>query len=311
LGVTLLSTGEFAPAQAYTEQGITLYDAAKHGSLAVLYGEDPGVLCLCYGAAALVYLGYPDRALKQIAAALTLAQELAHPHSLANALYWAVRVHQFRREEPGAQRQAEALLTLSTEHGFPLWLACGAILQGWALAVQGQREEGIAQLCQGLVAFRATGMEVTQSHTLALLAEAYGKTGQTDKGLAALGEALDFVDRTGERFYEAELYRLKGQLTLQQFQVSSSKFYVTNPQSLTPNPQTEAEACFLQALEVARKQQAKSLELRAAMSLARLWQQQGKKAEAHEMLSEIYHWFTEGFDTKDLQEATALLEELT
>ena len=146
LGGTLFSPGEFAPAQAYTEQGIALYDAAKHGSLAVLYGEDPGVLCLCYGAAAQGYLGYPDRALKRIEEALTLAQELAHPHSLANALYWAAMLQQLRREGPGVQGRAEALLALCTEHGFPLWLAVGAILQGWALAVQGQGEEGIAQL---------------------------------------------------------------------------------------------------------------------------------------------------------------------
>src|SRR4030095_12329455 len=165
---------ELAPAQAYREQGIALYDAAKHGSLAVLYGEDPGVLCLCYGASAQWSLGYPDRALKSIQAALTLAQELAHPHSLANALYWAAMVHQFRREEPAVQGQAEALLALSTEQGFPLWLAAGTILRGWALAVQGQGEEGIAQLRQGSAALRAMGTELTQSHILALLAEAYG-----------------------------------------------------------------------------------------------------------------------------------------
>jgi len=230
LGLTLFVPGELTPAQAYTEQGIALYDTAKHGSLAVLYGEDPGVCCLCYGAATQGYLGYPDRALKRIEEALTLAQELVHPHSLANALYWAAMVHQLRREGPGAQERAEALLALGTEQGFPYWLAVGTILQGWALAVQGQGEEGIAQLRQGLGAFRATGAEVSvsQSHILALLAEAYGKTGQTDKGLAALGEALDFVDRTGERFYEAELYRLKGELILQQFKVQRSTLRIRN-----------------------------------------------------------------------------------
>jgi predicted ATPase/class 3 adenylate cyclase len=304
LGGTLFLTGELASAQAHTEQGMALYDAAKHGSLAVLYGEDPGVLCLCYGASAQGYLGYPDRALKRIEEALTLAQELAHPHSLANALYWAAMLQQFRREGPGVQGRAEALLALCTEQGFPHWLAAGNILQGWALAVQGQGEEGIAQLRQGRAALRALGQELTQSYILALLAEAYGKTGQMDKGLAALGEAIDFVDRTGERFYEAELYRLKGQLTLQQFQVSGFKFQV-------PNPQVEAEECFLKAIDVAQRQSAKSLELRAAMSLSRLWQQQGKNAEARQMLAEIYGWFTEGFDTADLKDAKELLEELS
>jgi predicted ATPase len=208
-------------------------------------------------------------------------------------------VHQFRREEPGVQGRAEALLALSTEQGFSLWLAAGTILQGWALVVQGQGEEGIAQLRQGLGVYQATGAVMTQSHVLALLAEAYGKMGQIDKGLAALGEALDFVDRTGVRFYEAELYRLKGELTLQ-----------AKDQSLRSQVEEEAEACFHKAIDIARQQQAKSLELRAVMSLSRLWQQQGKQKEAHDLLSEIYGWFTEGFDTKDLQEAKVLLAEL-
>ena len=141
LGLTLFEPGELTPAQEYTEQGIALYDAAKHGSLATLYGEDPGVLCLCYGAAAQGYLGYPDRALKSIEAAFTLTQELAHPHSLANVLYWATMVHQFRREGAAAQKRAEVLVALSTEQGFPYWLAAGTILQGWVLAVQGRGEE--------------------------------------------------------------------------------------------------------------------------------------------------------------------------
>jgi predicted ATPase len=224
-------------------------------------------------------------------------------------------VHQFRREGQEARRRAEALLTLSREQGFPYWLAAGAILQGWALAVQGRGEEGITQVRQGLDAFRAAGSEVvSQSHILALLAEAYGKTEQMDKGLAAVDEALDFVDRTGERFYEAELYRLKGELTLQQESQNSkgksqkSKIE-TDPRPLASDPQGEAEACFLKAIDVARQQQAKSLELRATMSLARLWQQ-GKHDEAHSVLSAVYNWFTEGFDTKDLQEAKALLDGL-
>jgi predicted ATPase len=165
---------------------------------------------------------------------------------------------------------------------------------------------------QGLAAWQATGAEQALSYCLALLAEAYGKVGQAEKSLAVLAEALDFVQRTGERFYEVELYRLKGQLTLQQFNVQGSTFKVTNPHSLTPNPQAEAEAeaCFLKAIEIARKQQAKSLELRVVVSLSQLWQQQGKREEARQLLAEIYGWFTEGFDTADLQEAGALLAEL-
>jgi predicted ATPase len=200
--------------------------------------------------------------------------------------------------------------------------------------MQGKGEEGIAQMHQGLTDYRTTGAEVISSYFLALLAEAYGKVGRTEEGLSVLAEALDFVEQREERFYEAELYRIKGVLTLQKkFQVPGSKFQESNPQPLTPNSQVEqeAEGYFLKAIAIAQKQQAKSLELRAVMSLARLRQQQAleqsakseearvgntqhetraKLAETHKLLSEVYNWFTEGFDTKDLQEAKALLAEL-
>jgi predicted ATPase len=225
----------------------------------------------------------------------------------------AARVCQLRQERQAAQERAEAAISLSTEHGFPFWLGWASVLRGWAVAEQGQGEEGIAQIRQGLAVYRATGAEVNQSYFLALLTEAYGVAGQTEEGLTVLAEALTLVGGTGDRMWEAELYRLKGQLTLQQFQVSGSKFQVTNPQSPTPNShaEAEAEACFLKALDIARRQQAKSLELRAAMSLARLGHQQGKTEQARHLLAEVYNWFTEGFDTKDLQEAKVLLEELS
>jgi predicted ATPase len=184
-------------------------------------------------------------------------------------------------------------MALSAEQGFPVWLGFGTFFKGWALVEQGQREEGIAQLRQGMAAMRATGAELYQPYCLALLAEAYEKVGQAEEGVSVLTEALAIVHKNGERWYEAELYRLKGELTLKQSSVPK-----------------EAEACFLKAVEIARQQGAKSLELRATTSLARLWHQQGRSQEAHRMLSEIYNWFTEGFDTKDLQEAKGLLEEL-
>src|SRR5262249_7618440 len=174
----------------------------------------------------------------------------------------------------------------------------GMVPQGWALALQGQAEEGLTQLHQGLAANEAVGAELVRPYHLALLAEAYGQTGQVEEGVTALGEALRVVDRTGERMYEAELYRLKGELTLQAERQS--------PEARA----REAEACFEKAITVARRQSAKSLELRAVTSLARLWQQQGKREEARQMLAEIYGWFTEGFDTKDLQEGKVLLAEL-
>jgi predicted ATPase len=198
------------------------------------------------------------------------------------------------------------------EQGFTMFLAWGTILQGWALSEQGHPAEGIAQMRQSLTDWQATGARFAQPYFLALLANAYGKAHQPEAGLVAVAEAFTVMNDNAEHLYEAELYRLKGELTLQQFQVSSSKFQVPpNTPHLTPSTQTEAEACFLKAIAVARRQQAKSLELRATVSLARLWQTQGKKADARRMLAEIYGWFTEGFDTKDLQEAKALIEVLS
>jgi len=243
--------------------------------------------------------------------ALTLAWELAHPFSLAMALYFAAWCHQLRREGQLTHAQAEAAITLSTDQGFTFFSANGAMLRGWALAEQGQEEEGITQLRQGLAGLRATGAEAITPYFLALLTETYGKGGQAGGGLIAVGEALAIAEKNEERFYEAELYRLKGELVLQST-VHGPQSEIPTPQHPTRSTQAEAEAeeCFLQAIAIARQQQAKSLELRAVMSLSRLWQQQGKKAEARELLSPVYNWFTEGFDTKDLQEAKALLEEL-
>jgi predicted ATPase len=213
-------------------------------------------------------------------------------------------VHQHRREGQAAQERAEAAIRLAMEQGFAFWVAWGTALRGWALADQGHAEEGVAQVRWAMGAWQDTGAETGRTYYLGLLAEAYGKAGQADKGLAALADAPALVEKTGDRRWEAEVYRLTGQLTLQQWSGLRSQFSVTGPQG-------EAEVCFLKAIEVARRQQAKSLELRAVMSLSRLWQSQGKTKEAHKLLSEVYHWFTEGFDTKDLQEAKTLLEELT
>jgi predicted ATPase len=314
LGVVLFHLGELIAARAHLQQSIALYDPQTHQpDHSPLSGQDPKVTGLSYAAWALWFLGYPDQALKRSHEALTLAQELHHPLSLAYALVLAATLHQYRWEGQQTHEHAEAAIILCTDQGFQYFLAGGTILRGWVLAEQGQGEEGIAQIRQGLASFRATGAEAIAPYHLALLAEMHGRGGQAGEGLTVVREALAIADKNEERFYEAELYRLKGELTLQQFGVRSSEFGVSNSQSLTPSPQAEAEAeaCFLKAIEIARKQQAKSLELRAVMSLSRLWQSQGKTKEAHEMLVEIYNWFTEGFDTKDLQEAKRLLEELS
>jgi class 3 adenylate cyclase/predicted ATPase len=307
--------GEMVATREHAEQGISLYNPQQHRSLAFLHGSfDPGVACFLYAALALWVLGYPQQGRQKLDAALALARELSQPNSLAFALSFAALFHLLEHDEQAARERAEATVALTTEQGLPVWLAFGTLYRGRALAEWGQGEEGIAQIHQGLAALSRTAGQVGRPQWLALLAEAYGKVDQTEAGLSVLVEALDNVSKTEERFYEAELYRLKGQLTLQKLSVASSQWSATNPQSPTPNPQAEvereAEACFLKAIDIARKQQAKSWELRAATSLARLWQQQGKKAEAHRLLSEVYNWFTEGFDTKDLQEAKVLLEEL-
>jgi predicted ATPase len=300
LGLTLFWLGEFAAAEEHLEQGIALYGLQQHHSHTFLYEQDSGVGSLVYAAWSLWMLGYPTQALKRSQEALTLAQELSHPFSLAIAQGGVALVRQLRREVQAAREWIETNIALSTEQGFAFWATWGSILWGWTLVEQGQGEEGIEQMCQGLAAYQATGAEIIWPYNLALLAEGYRKVGRVEEGLTLVDEALVTVDKTGERMWEAELYRLKGTLTLQS-QVPSLKSQV----------QKEAEECFQKAIKIARKQQAKSLELRAVMSLARLWQQQGKKDDARQLLAEIYGWFTEGFDTKDLQEAKALLAELT
>jgi predicted ATPase len=298
LGMTRFLLGEFAQAREHVEEGIALYDLQQRRPIFVV--DDPKVTSLFYAAFALWYLGYPEQAQQRSHEALTLAYERSHPYSICYALNGSAAVHELRREVRPVQEQ-RALIALATEQGFPLFLAQERIRQGWELAVQGQIEEGIGQIRQGLAAWQATGAEILRPRYLALLAEAYGKGEQIEEGFGVLAEALAAVNRSEERMYEAELWRIKGELTLQQFKVQGSKFKV----------EEEAEGYFLKAIEIAQKQQAKSLELRAVMSLARLWQQQCKTKDAHEMLAEIYGWFTEGFDTKDLQEAKTMLEELT
>jgi class 3 adenylate cyclase/predicted ATPase len=332
LGNTLFYFGEFAPAREHFEQSTALYNFGQHHSHAFLYGQDTGVVCLARAAWVIYFLGYPDQALKLSYQAIILAQELSHPHSLAYALGSVATLHQLRREGQAAQEQAEAAMTLSTEQGFLLWVAWGTMLRGWALAKQERAEEGTSQIRQGIATFRATGAEVSRPYLRALLAEAYERAGQVEEGLSSLAAALAAVDNGGERWYEAELYRLKGELTLQQFQVQGSKFKVEDRLgSSVQRLESEAEECFLKAIEIAQRQQAKSLELRAVMSLVRLRQRQAilpasrdtdhatrdtqhetrtMLAETHTMLADVYNWFTEGFDTKDLQETKALIEEL-
>jgi len=295
LGAALYCLGAFAPAREHLERSMALDDPQEYHAHPFLFGMDLGVFCRSWVSHALWHLGYPDRALTMSHAAVARARELVHPFSLALALNYAAILHQFRREERATHERAEAATVLCREHGFAYYLAWGPILQGWVVVEQGQGEAGIAQMRDGLAAFRATGGEVRLPYYLALLAKACGDTRQAAAGLRLVTEALAHAEATGEGWWHTELYRLKGELLLQK---GSAQVGLA------------AEESFRLALTVAHRQQAKSLELRAAMSLSRLWQQQGKRDEARQLLAPIYDWFTEGFDTPDLQEAKALLDEL-
>jgi tetratricopeptide (TPR) repeat protein len=274
---------------------ITALFADIKGSMELIEDLDPeGARRIVDPALTLWLLGYPEQSLRRSQEALALAQGLSHPFSLAFALAFAAFLHQLRRDGQATHAQAEAVMTLAQEQGLPRFAAMGTILRGWALVEHGQPVEGIALIHQGLAAWQTAGQQLGRPHYLALLAEAYGRAGQVEDGLSALEEALAVAHTNGDCVHEAELYRLKGELLL----ARSTKH------------QAEAAACFHQALDVARRQQARWWELRAAMSLSRLWQRQGKRHEARQLLEPIYGWFTEGFDTADLQEAKALLEEL-
>jgi class 3 adenylate cyclase/predicted ATPase len=293
MGEVLFYIGELPQAREHLERAIALYDNPRRRLLSPI--NDPGVMCLSIAAITLFVLGYPDQALKRIQESRTLAEELSHPFSLAFALNCAAWLYQFRREVAATQEQAEALIALSRDHAFTLREAVGVTFRGWALAKQGRTEEGIAQIRQGLSATQATGAEVWQPSFLTFLAEAYGDSGQPEEGLTALTEAFDHAGRTGCAVNEPVLHRLKGELLLMKGESSTA----------------QAESCFQRAIEIAREQGAKSWELRATMSLARLLRDTGRRDEAHSTLAEIYNWFTEGFDTADLKEAKVLLDELS
>ena len=307
-GQTLFFHGEFAPAREHLEQGIGLYDRREHHGPGLRAGfpGDLGVFCHCFAAHTRWHLGYPDQALQHIQQALTLAEELAHPYSRAVALAYAAMLYQFRREADLTREAAETASVLCQEQGFPYYLAWVTIMKGWALTAQGQGKEGQAEMRRGLDAIGATGARVRQPYYLALLAEACGHTGEVGAAVKMLAEGLGAAHHHGECWQEAELHRLKGELLLGRHAPRARR----SPPGGCRTIDTQVERCFHQALAIARRQHAKSLELRAAMSLARLWRRQGKRADAHDLLAPIYLWFTEGFDTADIRDAKALLGEL-
>jgi predicted ATPase len=294
LGGTLFYLGDYAAAWRHLEQGIALSDPVAQQALALRRGLASGMGCLVHAALTLWCLGYPAQAVRRCQEALALAQTLAHSYSLAVAQHFALLLYHRRREASTIQTQADALLTLATGQGFPLFVAVGIGWQGLVLAMQGRGAAGLAQMHQGMAAVLATQQALSQPVCLVLLAEAAGHAGQVEEGLRLLTEALAALAASGRGDLLAEAYRLQGEFLLRQ---------------VVPDV-ARAEASFQRALTIARRQQAKSWELRAAISLARLWQQHGKHAEASALLTPIYGWFTEGFDTPDLQEARTLLARL-
>jgi len=290
--------GEFPAALEHFKKALALYDRDRHLDDAFLYALNPGVAMPCFAAWTYWVLGQADEAVAWVQKSLTLAQELCEPHSLCHALLFAAVVHQLRRDSTAVQAHADAAISSSNKHGLAMYHAMATIMKGWTLIEQQRHEDAIDQIKAGLAALEATGTELMRPHFLALLAEALKAAGQRDDALSALEQALDLAHETGEVYYEAELYRLKGELLLDYRCVAAARTVA------------DAEACFAQSIKIARRQKAKSWELRTAMSIARLRAKEGKGKDGRALIARVYNSFTEGFDTLDLREAKALVQTL-
>lgn len=292
MGVTLFALGEFVAAAGHFRAAIAAYDPGLHAALAPEHGADPCVVCMAYLGTTTWALGYPDQALRHVEEGLALARRLGHDLSIAVALTTAGRFHQVRREPERTREHATAVIALSEELGLPYWRALGGTLHGWAMAREGNPQGGIVAIQRGRKALRETGAALVEPWNLAALADAHRSAGDLGTALGLLAESLATADTTGERWWQAEQLRLTGQCTLERG---------------GPSAEAEAEACFERAMAVARSQQARTLELRAATSRARLLGRTGRGGEARAALADVYGWFTEGFETPDLREARAAL----
>jgi predicted ATPase/DNA-binding winged helix-turn-helix (wHTH) protein len=290
-GVTCVALGRFPEALEHLTES-AFYESFYHEPHFLLTANNSKVMSLCFAGWSLWSMGFPQQALEKINEAQALAKELSHTNSLVAALYFAAILHQLRGETTSVLQHAEAVMTLGQEQGLPIWTAFGTIYYGWAQIEQGQIGKGIEFVQRGLAAYQTTGAKIWRTHFLGLLAEGLAKAEQFEEGLRVLDEALTTVEDVGERYHEAELYRLKGELLLKR------------------ELPAEAETCFKQAIAIARQQQTKSLELRAATSLSRFYENQCRIKEAHQALTDIYQWFTEGFDTADLREARTMMDRL-
>jgi predicted ATPase len=282
-------------AKEHQDTLLSLYDHGRDRALAFQQGTDVKQGILSYAGWTLWLLGYPDRALATGEEAVAFAQKLSHPNSVAAAEFFLMIVQLYRRDARAVLLTAERVIAISTERGFGAWLLFLTTHRGWAIAEQGRSEEGIALMRQGLATAHGAGADIGRPDLLCQLAEVCMKAGRLDDALSAVNEALAAVDKQEDRYYEPEIHRVKGEVLLRQDHSNLG----------------QAAECFRKAIEIARKQSGKSLELRATTSLARLLAEQGRRNEARTMLAEIYNWFTEGFDTADLKEAKALLDELS
>jgi predicted ATPase len=295
MGNYFAATGDFAQGRAHFDQGIALYDPAAYRPLVTHFAaQDERVGLLSFRSLTLWMLGYPEAALKDAKHALEDAREIGQAATLMLALYWTVLTETSCRNYAAADALSDQLVALANQTGSPAWKVYGMINKGCVSALTGNAAEAIKMITSGLAANRSMGSTLGHPFYLLSLAHAYAELGRCDDAMRCIGEAMTQIEKTKERRYEAEVHRIAGEIELK---------------SLAPDPE-KAEEYFDRALAVARQQQAKSWELRAAMSMARLWRDQGKRDAARELLAPVYGWFTEGFDTRDLKEAKALLDEL-
>jgi predicted ATPase len=293
-GVSLMFTGDIAQGRVHLDRASALHNPARAVDYARRFGVDTRVSTLCYRAMALWMLGCPDAALMDAAQALRIAREIGHAAVLMFALGQTPRTYVQCGNYAVASALANELISLANEKDALLWKAAGMTMQGGLFVLAGKAADAVKTITSGITAWRRTGATVGMPSTLSILARAYGELGQFDNAWHCIGEAMTIMTASGETWSEAEVNRIAGEIVLKSPERNASK----------------AEAYFERALSVAREQQAKSWELRAAMSLARLWRDQGKVQQARELLAPVYGWFREGFDTRDLKQAKALLEEL-
>jgi len=297
LGFSQSCLGEFADARRHFGKVLALYEPARDASLAFRYGQDPKAAAAAMLGWNLWHLGYPDQAVQFSDEAVAYAQELNHANTRGYVeTFGAARIHLFRRDRQAVQRYVTSMIALCEEQGLVFWVGFIKTFEGWAMAEHGHYEKAIGRIREGLAAFDKTSTSMLRAHAYAILAQAHAGCNQTEESLRVLDQALKVADRTDEHWISAELHRLKGEVLLQ----ADGDANVT----------TVPESCFQRSLTIARERQAKSWELRAATSLARLWGEQGERRKAHDLLAPVYDWFTEGFDTADLKDAKALLDEL-